>query len=373
MKKILFLHSSAEMYGSDRSLLNIVKYIDKQKFQIFVILPCHGPLLEQMKQIPDVHVEVFEIAVLRRKNLSLRGSVEYINSFRTSSRYLKSFIRKNRIDIVYTNTSVIFPGAVAARHTGTRNVWHVREIINSKMENAVISKAIHHYADIVITNSQETARALRIPQEKIRVVYNAVEEKEDSEITVHEGPVIGMAGRINRWKGQKLLVDAAEQVHRIFPEAVFKFAGCAYTGEEYLEKELKEYISDKGLQNVVTLCGQIDDMDRFYSSLDVFVLPSIQPEPFGLVVIEAMEYGLPVIATNHGGPTEIIEDGVDGYLVDYTDSGEMAQRLIELLKDEKLRRYMGVNGKRKKRSMFAIENMVQCIDTVICDVLKNGS
>lgn len=369
MEKILFLHSSAEMYGSDRSLLNIVKYIDKQKFRVFVILPCHGPLLEQMQQIQGVYAEIFEFAVLRRKNLSVCGGIEYIYSFRKSCRYLKAFVKEKQIDIVYTNTSVIFPGAVVAKHIGTRNVWHVREIINSKVENTVISKVIQHYADVVIANSQETAKALKIPQDKIRVIYNAVEEKENSQIVSHEKLTIGMAGRINRWKGQKLYVDAAEQVHREFPETIFKIAGCAYTGEEYMEKELHEYISGKGLQNVVTLCGQVDDMDGFYNSLDVFVLPSIKPEPFGLVVIEAMEYGLPVIATNHGGPTEIIQDSVDGYLVDYVNCEEMAQRIIELLKDESLRRNMGIKAQQKKRNMFNVSNMVKCMESVFHDVL----
>ena len=63
MKKILFVHSSAELYGSDRSLLNIVKYLDKKTIQIFVILPCHGPLEEQMQQVPNVYVEISQLAV----------------------------------------------------------------------------------------------------------------------------------------------------------------------------------------------------------------------------------------------------------------------------------------------------------------------
>ncbi|MCI7812780.1 MAG: glycosyltransferase family 4 protein [Lachnospiraceae bacterium] len=370
MKKILFVHSSAELYGSDRSLLNIVKYLDKKTIQIFVILPCHGPLEEQMQQVPNVYVEISQLAVLRRKNLSVRGSIEYINSFRKSYRYLKLFIQEKKIDAVYTNTSVIFPGAVAAKHTGIGSVWHVREIMKNRMENIVISKMISHYADVVIANSRETAKALKIPQNKIRVIYNAVEEKENAQIVPHDRLTVGMAGRINRWKGQKLFVDAAEQVHREFPEAVFKLAGCAYTGEEYLEKELREYIHSKGLQNVVTLCGQIEDMDSFYSSLDVFVLPSIHPEPFGLVIIEAMEYGLPVIATNHGGPTEIIQDGVDGYLVDHLSCEEMACRIMELLKDEKMRRDMGINAQQKKRNMFCVRNMAQCIEEVLYNVLE---
>ena len=83
-----------------------------------------------------------------------------------------------------------------------------------------------------------------------------------------------------------------------------------------------------------------------------------------------MEYGLPVIDTNHGGPTEIIQDGVDGYLVDHLSCEEMACRIMELLKDEKMRRDMGINAQQKKRNMFCVRNMAQCIEEVLYNVLE---
>ena len=78
MVNVLFIHSSSELYGSDRSLLNIVKYINKDKYKVHVILPCEGPLVEEMKKVKDVKVEIFEVAVLRRKNLSLKGGIAYL-------------------------------------------------------------------------------------------------------------------------------------------------------------------------------------------------------------------------------------------------------------------------------------------------------
>ena len=244
MKKILFLHSSAELYGSDRSLLNIITNIDKNEFEIHVMLPCDGPLVTLLSQIPNVTVSIFDFAVLRRKMLSIGGGISYVISFLKSKRHIKKYIKENKIDVVYTNTSVIFPGAIAAKASKIKSVWHVREIIKSNTENKVVSAIIKRYADVVIANSKETANALLVPQEKIRVIYNAVSEKEDSQIKEHSPLTVGMAGRINRWKGQKLFVDAAEIVHKKIPDAVFKIAGAAYTGEEFLEEELKQYIKE---------------------------------------------------------------------------------------------------------------------------------
>lgn len=369
MTNILFVHSSSELYGSDRSLLNIVKNIDKSKYNIYVILPCEGQLVDEMRKIPGVTTAIFEIAVLRRKNLSVVGLLRYIKEFVASFKFIKRFISENKVDIVDTNTAVVFPGAVAAKCCKIKSVWHIREIIKSNTENKVVSFMMNTFADLIIANSKTTAKALAVDQRKIRVVYNAVEEQEDTYHLPNQSLIVGMAGRINRWKGQKFFVDVAEIVHKKFPEVIFHIAGEAYTGETYLKEELKEYIACKNLSDTVILLGQVDNMCEFYQNISIFVLPSIQPEPFGLVVIEAMEYGLPVIATKHGGPVEIITDGVDGYLVDYKDPNEMACRIMELIKDSDKCRTMGECGKEKKRSVFSVSTMIQGVECVFEELL----
>ena len=267
-----------------------------------------------------------------------------------------------------TNTAVVFPGAIAAKRLKKKSVWHIREIISSALENKMISFMMDRYADLIIANSKATGDALLVNQDKVRVVYNAVDEKKTSGNVPHELITVGMAGRINRWKGQKLLVDAAAIVHKECPDVIFEIAGETYQGEDQIKADLESYITKKKLENTVRLLGQINDMESFYLSLDVFILPSIQPEPFGLVVIEAMEYKLPVVATNHGGPTEIITDGQDGYLVDYRNAQEMAKRIIELVKNEELRKRMGEFGLKKKRAQFSVSAMVQGIEAVFEEV-----
>mgnify|MGYP005755453945 CR=1 FL=1 len=364
MKNILFVHSSSELYGSDRSLLNIVKNIDKEKFHIHIILPCQGPLVNEINKVPNVKLGVHNIAVLRRKNLSIAGGIKFILEFINSYKYLKYYITQNDIDIVDTNTAVVFPAAIAAKRLRKKSIWHIREIIKNRTENRIISYIMNRYADIIIANSKATGKAICVDQEKVRVVYNAVDEKKNIEKKSHSQLTIGMAGRINRWKGQKLFVDAAEIIHNKFPDVVFEIAGDTFSGEEYLKDELIQYIKKKDLSQNVRLLGQVNNMNDFYSGLDIFVLPSIQPEPFGLVIIEAMGFGIPVIATNHGGPTEIITDGVEGYLVDYKSANQMAERLIELLSDEKKRFKMGQNGIKRKRKSFSIVSMVNSLEEI---------
>lgn len=104
-------------------------------------------------------------------------------------------------------------------------------------------------------------------------------------------------------------------------------------------------------------------MNSFYKNIDIFILPSIQPEPFGLVVIEAMNNKLPVVATNHGGPVEIIDNNIDGFLVDYKDAKEMAQVVNKLIKDKELRSYIAANAERKVKEKF---NVSRYVDEISC-------
>ena len=369
-KEILFIHSSSELYGSDRSLLNIVKNIDKTKFGVHVILPCQGPLVTEMEKVSGITVSIYEIAVLRRKNFSPCGIISYIKDFVKSFTYVTRYIRKNNIDIIDTNTAVVFPGAVAAKFCRKKSVWHIREIIKSRLENRVISLVMRLFSDVVIANSKATGSALHVPQKKVRVVYNAVGDAKFDRLIEKDADniVVGMAGRINRWKGQKLFVDAAEIVAKQKPNVTFEIAGDVYQGEDFIRENLISYIKEKKLDQTVLLDGLVQDMPSFYKKLDIFVLPSLQPEPFGLVVIEAMSYGLPVIATNHGGPTEIIENGKDGYLVRYDSADEMAARIMELVNDKEKRLLMGALGQKKKKEFFSVPAMVRNMEIIFSGV-----
>ncbi len=371
MKNILFLHSSSELYGSDRSLLNLLKNIDRNEFNISVILPCKGSLVNEIKKIDNIDIIIKEIAVLRRKNLSIKGIFSYILDFCKSVKFLTTIIKKNNIDIVYTNTSVVFPGGITAKFLGKKSIWHVREIINNNFERKIVSLIVNLFSDIIIANSKATGDAITDNKQKIRIVYNAVESTPEELIrnryNIENEIVIGMAGRINRWKGQKLFVDNAERVLQKVDNVKFAIAGDVYTGEDYILEDLKNYIQEKNITNKIEFLGQVEDMNEFYNNIDIFILPSIQPEPFGLVVIEAMDREIPVIATNHGGPTEIIENEKDGYLVDYHDCTEMSNITLELINNKCLRKQIGKKAKDKKDKMFNMDRYVEQISNILAE------
>lgn len=380
MNNIVFLHSSSELYGSDRSLLNLVKNLDKDKFNITVILPEDGPLVDKINSFDNVEVIINELAVLRRKNLSLSGMSKYFIELMRSIKFINNLIKEKSIDIVYTNTSVIFVGGISAKICKVKSVWHIREIIKSKYERFIVSKIVNIFSDYIIANSKATAEAISKNKDKVKVVYNAIDIEKNSGledidevykevaatiVKSNNKIKIGMAGRINRWKGQKLFVDMAKLVSEENDNVEFLIAGDVYKGEDYILDDLKGYILESGVKDKIGLLGQVDNMSNFYKKLDIFVLPSIQPEPFGLVVIEAMNNKLPVVATNHGGPVEIIDNNIDGFLVDYKDAREMAQVVNKLIKDKELRNYIAANAEKKVKEKFNVSRYVDEISYIL--------
>lgn len=380
MNNIVFLHSSSELYGSDRSLLNLVKNLDKDKFNITVILPEDGPLVDKINSFDNVEVIINELAVLRRKNLSLSGMSKYFIELMRSIKFINNLIKEKSIDIVYTNTSVIFVGGISAKICKVKSVWHIREIIKSKYERFIVSKIVNIFSDYIIANSKATAEAISKNKDKVKVVYNAIDIEKNSGledidevykevaatiVKSNNKIKIGMAGRINRWKGQKLFVDMAKLVSEENDNVEFLIAGDVYKGEDYILDDLKGYILESGVKDKIGLLGQVDNMSNFYKKLDIFVLPSIQPEPFGLVVIEAMNNKLPVVATNHGGPVEIIDNNIDGFLVDYKDAREMAQVVNKLIKDKELRNYIATNAEKKVKEKFNVSRYVDEISYIL--------
>jgi glycosyltransferase involved in cell wall biosynthesis len=194
------------------------------------------------------------------------------------------------------------------------------------------------------------------------VVYNAVtvSEGETTEPGADlraelglppETELVGMVGRISHWKGQEILVKASALVLQRHPKVHFVAVGSYFADEAHYLENLQDLIRSLALEERFHIVGYRSDVVNVYRALDVFVLPSIKPEPFGRVTVEAMTQGCAVIATNHGGSCELIEQGVTGVLVPPSDPKALAAAIEQLLSDATLRRNMG-----KAASIYALNH-----------------
>lgn len=159
--------------------------------------------------------------------------------------------------------------------------------------------------------------------------------------------VFGVVGRVLPWKGQKEFVIAADRVLARAPDAVAVVVGDAADGAGDYFEEIKRLADASPHGDRIRFLGHVSDMRLVYSTLDVAVHTSIRPEPFGLVITEAMGYEIPIVAANAGGPLDIIEDGVDGRLVDPTDAEALSSAIIGLIEDTEERARMAAAGQKK--------------------------
>jgi glycosyltransferase involved in cell wall biosynthesis len=160
------------------------------------------------------------------------------------------------------------------------------------------------------------------------------------------GRIVGSAGRLSPEKGFGVLVDAAASVSRSDPEV-----GFVHFGDGPLRKGLEQQIARLGLKDRFILAGFHDDLDRFLPHWDIAVLPSFT-EGLPNVVLESYAAGVPVVATAVGGTPEVVEDGVDGYLVPPRDAAALARRILDMLTRGEERRLMGKRGRERIQARF---------------------
>ncbi len=150
-------------------------------------------------------------------------------------------------------------------------------------------------------------------------------------LPVH-GPLIGIVGRLQRWKGMHTVIAAMPEVRAAHPGAHLAIVGGAHDTEPRYGDELRALAASLGVADAVTFAGFQTDVPRWMQAMDVFVHASDR-EPFGIVVVEAMALGKPVIAGSAGGPAEIITDGVDGLLTPFGDAPTLARAIDRYLDD----------------------------------------
>ncbi len=168
--------------------------------------------------------------------------------------------------------------------------------------------------------------------------------------------LVGVVGRIKFGrKGQDVFIQAVALLRGKYSNVRFLLIGSPFPGNEEHLSMLLELIKQLDLQESIIYTGDVPDIKAAYASLDISVLPSALPEPFGGVVIESMAFAKPVIGTNIGGTREQVEDGVTGFLIEPNDPSDLAEKIDLLLSNAGLRTSMGVNGRKRFLDLFEYE------------------
>lgn len=177
--------------------------------------------------------------------------------------------------------------------------------------------------------------------------------------------VFGVVGRLDPGKGQSVFLEALSEFDD--ERTIGVLIGEETRGELGYRRELEAQVAVLGLVNRVKFLGYIDDPNGCYPMLDVLVMPS-RKETFGLVLIEAMSFGLPAIATNAGGVPEIVVDGQTGILVPPEDAQALARAMRRLFEDNELRQEMGNQGRERVVQDYHLNNHMARLEEIFRQV-----
>jgi glycosyltransferase involved in cell wall biosynthesis len=234
-----------------------------------------------------------------------------------------------------------------------------------------------HWMDRVVCVSEGQARKVRrvgVPDEKIQVIRNAVRtERFDGDgssardalsayFPSPPGLIVGAAGRLSPEKGFDVLIEAARLLTRKHPSIGYLLFGAGSR-----ESALARQIETSGLQDHFRLAGFHANLDDLLPGLDLLVLPSYT-EGLPNVILEALAAAVPVVATAVGGTPEVVEEGVNGYLVAPGNPEQLAQRIQDMIDSEPRRREMGRNGRQRMSEEFTFSVQARAYERLFAEL-----
>ena len=405
--KILYVEESRDgtIGGSHISLLNLIRGLDKSKYDPVVIFFVHHQLIsEYLAAGAEIHIfsppPTFSFRLKANDNSSngrARVLEMPISTFRRAFNFFSGFlvggvlrslwfIWKERIDLIHLNNGapIGYGWLVAAKLARKKCIGHQRGIIPHCPSRRLIIRIrrLIRMLDAAISVSNIVKETLEkwgaicgknvvihnaLPQESL-IPQDELEENKKG-LLLHSDPRIGIIGNIKHWKGQRVVLEALAMLTGKYPGIkCFVVGDTSPDSADYLE-ELISLISRRGIEENVVFTGYRQDIANILRSLDVVVHASITPEPFGRIIIEGMAMGKPVIATNIGGPREIIESGVTGMLVPPNDPAALAQALEQLFEDWPEALQMGKRAREHVKKHFSLKENVSKTEAVYESVL----
>lgn len=376
MQNILFIHQSAELYGSDKTLLYLVANLDKNKFFPIVILPNEGPLKIELEK-ENVKVIIAPVLKLYRKMFTPSNLLKFSKDYFKGIKTIKSIRKEYKIDFIYSNTLAVLLGFFFCFFHKIKHIWHVHEIIESPK---FFTKFFRYFLNnptnrVLIYNSFATCKFWNCKGNN-QVIWNGIaafpeiEEEEKAVIrktilTTDNEIIFALVGRISRWKGQMLLLEAFNKLVKTHQNIRLVYIGSTPPNQEHFLDSLKDKIKNYDLIQKVNIIPFQDNIHQFWQCIDIAVVSSTDPEPFGMVAIEAMMAKKPVIAANHGGLMEIVVNNETGFLVEPNNKDALKDALEKLITNPELRTSFGEKGFQRAVENFSIQKYVQKIEYIL--------
>ena len=388
--KVLYLNHTGKPGGAEFALCRMLGAIDRNRVNPIVVFGDDGHAVDLMKEV-NVEARVIPlIGDIRDMRKDTFGPKALLNVKRAAmlvayAARIAAFARENGVQLIHTNTiKAHIYGALAGHLTGLPVVWHVRDYVNETYFPSAAVKVVRflarHAPRHVIGVSQSVMEQLALNDggRRSTVVLDGLSDEElgsgmngSEPSSARKTARIGIVGRLARWKGQHVFLEAAARVIKAGYDVSFVIVGAALFGEEAYEAELRQQVSALGLQSRVEFLGFTRDVPTVLRSFDILVHASTTEEPFGQVIVEGMAVGKPVIATRGGGVPEIVTHGVTGVLTAMGDPEELARQVIFLLLNPVTAARLGQAGFEHVRRNFRASGGARKVEGVYESLLES--
>jgi glycosyltransferase involved in cell wall biosynthesis len=381
---IVFLSPTGQTGGAEAALHDLLAGLREShpSWSLRLIVASDGPLVERVAALGvPVDVLPFPASVARLGDWGVgRGwwaRVSFLMRCAATAlpavgylRRLRRLLRSNQPDVIHTNGLKMHLLGAWARPRGSAVLWHLHDYAGRRPFTA---RLLRRYADrcaAVVANSQSVADDVRqvcggaVP---VHPVWNAI----DLDRFAPDGPRIdldavsglpaagdvlrvGLVATFARWKGHETFLRALAMLPASLRVRGYIVGGPVYetSGSQTSVSELRELVRALGLEDRVGFTGFVPDASRAMRALDIVVHASTDPEPFGLVIAEAMACRKPVVVSRAGGASELIEPGVNALAFNPGEAAELARRIEELAGDANLRERLGRAGRSMAEQRF---------------------
>jgi glycosyltransferase involved in cell wall biosynthesis len=391
--RVMYLTASGGLGGAERSLLDVLASVRSAEpsWPLAVIAGGDGPLVEHAARLgvaasvlpfPDALATLGEAGLEPARSHVVAFAAQLARAAVPVVKYrsaLAGAIRDFRPSIVHSNglkTHVLGAWSVPR---ASALVWHLHDYVGARPITARLLRATVRSCAAIVANSGSVARDAEAVLGRgvpITPVLNAVDlarfaadgERADLDALAGLPPApagtvrVGLVGTFGRWKGHAVFLDALARIPSDLPVRGYVVGGALYqtSGSQHSVDGLRQRAAALQLNGRIGFTGFVPDADRVMRALDIVVHASTAPEPFGLVIAEAMACGRAVIAADGGGAREIVRPGVDALTHAPGSAGELADRIIELVASRELRHRIGAAGRaaaveRFDRSRLAAE------------------
>ena len=367
--KILLAHSSNDLYGASKILINIIEILISEGYKVYLLLPEKGPLHENTI-IKKCNIKIIKFGVFRKRYFNFFGLINRLYFILRSTFIIRSFILKNKIDLVYTNTSTLISPTIASYFSGTSSIFHVHEIpISSFSYSKFISFIMNNFSNKIIVVSKSVMdywERIGLKKNKIELIYNGLYFKNHNLKKVKNSKLTFInISRIIPYKGHHFLIDLFKKLSEKRKDLILKIYGDTLPSYNNYFKSLKNKIEEYAIYDKIFFEDfKYDIQSELYNS-DFLIHTPIHPDPLPTVIFEAIQNKIPVISTNRGGAVEILNNGKNGFLIEPDNIEISANQILNYINNKSLQNLHVKNSCEFIKINFNYNNFKEKILSVV--------